>query len=108
MADQVQVNIKHTAYTNAINRLEGYLKELQSARDDYEQQRQQFSQFWTGDSADSATKTIEAAIKQVDTAAQSVQENIEALKAGQQSASTIDKSIQDKMAEARRAIESLY
>ena len=108
MADQVQVNIKHTAYTNAINQLEGYLKELQDARNEYENLQGQIKDFWTGDSADSANETIKAAIQQVDTAAQSVQENIEALKAGQQSASTIDKSIQDKMAEARNAIESLY
>ena len=44
MADAVNVNIKQTAYTNAISKLEQYLNDLQSARDDYEAQERQIEQ----------------------------------------------------------------
>lgn len=108
MADAVNVNIKQTAYTNAISKLEQYLNDLQSARDDYEAQERQIEQFWTGEAAESAKKTIQKSIEQVDKAAESVRQNLEAVKKGQSDASSIESGIQDEMNTAHNTISNLF
>lgn len=108
MADSVNVNIKQTAYTNAIDKLEQDLNELEKARDDYEAQERQIDEFWTGDAADSAKETIVKSIEQVETAAESVRQNIEALKTGQKQASSIDSEIQDEINQAKNTISRMF
>lgn len=108
MADAVNVNIKQTAYTNAISKLEQYLNDLQSARDDYEAQERQIEQFWTGEAAESAKKTIQKSIEQVDKAAESVRQNLEAVKKGQSDASSIESNIEKEMDTARNTISNLF
>lgn len=108
MADSVNVNIKQTAYTNAIDKLEQYLNELEKARDDYEAQERQIDEFWTGDAADSAKETIAKSIEQVETAAESVRQNIEALKTGQKQASSIDSEIRDEINQAKNTISRMF
>lgn len=108
MADKVNVNIKQTAYTNAIDKLEQYLNELEKARDDYEAQERQIDDFWTGDAADSAKETIAKSIEQVETAAESVRQNIEALKTGQKQASSIDSEIRDEINQAKNTISRMF
>ena len=108
MADAVNVNIKQTAYTNAISKLEKYLNDLQEARDDYEDQERKIEQFWTGEAAESAKKTIQKSIEQVDKAAESVRQNLEAVKKGQSDASSIESGIQDEMNTAHNTISNLF
>lgn len=108
MADAVNVNIKQTAYTNAIGKLEKYLNDLQEARDDYEDQERKIEQFWTGEAAESAKKTIQKSIEQVDKAAESVRQNLEAVKKGQSDASSIESGIQDEMNAAQSTIGNLF
>lgn len=108
MADAVKVNIKQTAYTNAIAKLEQYLDQLQDARDDYENQERQINQFWTGEAAESAKTTIQKSIEQVDKAAESVRQNLEAVKKGQTQASSIESQIEDDMSTASNTISNLF
>ena len=108
MADAVNVNINQTAYTNAIGKLEKYLNDLQEARDDYEDQERKIEQFWTGEAAESAKKTIQKSIEQVDKAAESVRQNLEAVKKGQSDASNIESNIEKEMDTARNTIGNLF
>lgn len=108
MAGTVNVNIKQVAYTNAISKLEQYLNELEKARDDYEAQERQIDEFWTGAAADSAKETIAKSIEQVETAAESVRQNIEALRTGQKQASSVDAEIQDEINQSKNTISRMF
>lgn len=108
MAGSVNIKIKQSAYTNAINQLQSKLKELEGARELYNQQREQIPNFWEGDAADKAYETIGQAIEQVKTAAQSVEENIAAIQKAQDEANQMDNETRQSIEDAKKAIQDLF
>lgn len=108
MANPVNVNIKQTAYTAAINNLEACLTELEQAREQYEAQERKIDDFWTGAAADSAKQTIAKSIEQVEVSAKSVRENIEAIRKGQDKSSSIQSKIQNDLNESKNKISNLF
>ena len=108
MAGSVNIKIKQSAYTNAINQLQSKLRELENAREEYNQQREAIPNFWEGDAADQAYETIGQAIEQVKTAAQSVEENIAAIQKTQEEANQLDSQTQQSIEDAKKAIQNLF
>lgn len=108
MAGSANINIKQNAYSNAINQLESKLRELENAREDYNQLREQIPDFWSGDAADEAYETIGAAIEQVKTSADAVKENIQAIQKTQEEATQLDTQTQQSIEDAKKAVQSLF
>lgn len=108
MANSVNIKIKQSAYANAISQLQSKLKELENAREEYNQQREAIPDFWSGDAADEAYDTIGAAIEQVKTAAQSVEENIAAIQKTQEDANQLDNETKQSIEDAKKAVQSLF
>lgn len=108
MAGSANINIKQSAYSNAINQLESKLRELENAREDYNQLRERIPDFWSGDAADEAYETIGAAIEQVKTSADAVKENIQAIQKTQEEATQLDTQTQQSIEDAKKAVQSLF
>ena len=108
MAGSANFNIKQSAYSNAINQLDSKLRELENAREDYNQLREQIPDFWSGDAADEAYETIGAAIEQVKTSADAVKENIQAIQKTQEEATQLDTQTQQSIEDAKKAVQSLF
>lgn len=108
MAGSANINIKQSAYSNVINQLESKLRELENAREDYNQLREQIPDFWSGDAADEAYETIGAAIEQVKTSADAVKENIQAIQKTQEEATQLDTQTQQSIEDAKKAVQNLF
>ena len=108
MARSANINIKQSAYSNAITQLESKLRELENARNDYNELRDQIPDFWSGDAADEAYETIGAAIEQVKTSADAVKENIQAIQKTQEEATQLDTQTQQSIEDAKKAVQSLF
>lgn len=106
--DSTVLNIKNTAYTSAISQLQSKLRELENARDEYDQQRRAIPEFWSGDAADSAYETIGISIEQVKKAYKTVEENIQTLQEAQQDAASIDSDARQKLEDAKKAVQDLF
>ena len=108
MAGSANINIKQSAYSNAITQLESKLRELENARNDYNELRDQIPDFWSGDAADEAYETIGAAIEQVKTSADAVKENIQAIQKTQEEATQLDTQTQQSIKKKKKAVQSLF
>lgn len=106
--DAVKLNFKSSAYSTAVTQLESKLRELNSARDEYDKQRDAIPQFWSGDAEDEAYQVICANIENVKTAYKAVEENMKAFKDADESANAISSETKQKLEDARKKVQSLF
>lgn len=106
--DAIKLNFKTSAYSTAVTQLESKMKELEAAREEYNQRRAEIPQFWSGDAQDQAYEVIGQNIENVKTAYKAVEENMKAFKEADESANTIASDTKQKLEDARKKVQSLF
>lgn len=106
--ESVKLNLKQSAYTTAVTNLNSKLRELINAQDDYDQQRAEIPNFWSGDAEDEAYETIGENIAQVKTAQKNIEENIKAFEEAEQESSQLNADTKQALSDAKAAVKALF
>lgn len=106
--DSVRLALKSSVYTDAVTQLDSKLKLLNQARTDYDTQRREIPNFWSGDEADEAYETIGENIENVKKAYQAVEDNMKAFQEAEQQAGSVSSEVKQKLQEERKKVQSLF
>lgn len=106
--DDISLQFQQSAYADAISQLQSKLSELDELASQYQDRKDQISQFWTDSNAEQAKATLTESIQKVYTARKAVADALKGIQSGDSGFSSSNTSIQSTLAEQKATIDKLF